>query len=91
LVRFCNEARPFISDRVQHANSFGNAIKAEFRDISSISPELPTLPDMRRSISDRARAVTKDFDVMTKNKLVDKEADFHEFMSFLGRLLKPVK
>ncbi len=85
IVRFCNEKKPFISDRVRYANSFGEAITSELRNIENRSPILPELPNMRRL---RSSVLADNFKPMTKESLSDKKADFHEFMSFLRRVVK---
>lgn len=87
LVRFCNEARPFLSDRVNSAHDMGPALSAALRTISSEPPALPSLPDMRRTAP--VKTAAKNFEKMTKGKLSSRDADFHDFLSFLGRAVKP--
>jgi phospholipase C len=90
LLRFCNQTRPFISDRVEYANSFGGALRSEPKTKVTNSPALPTLPDMRSSTRNKNLTLNSKFEPMTKAKLHGEDADFHEFMSFLRRTVKPL-
>ncbi|MBC7934274.1 MAG: hypothetical protein H7Y86_02790 [Rhizobacter sp.] len=90
LIRFCGASKPFLSDRVHAAHDLGGALTSRLRSIDEHSPHLPSLPDMRRRNAARASA-PHDFEMMTRSKLSSKDADFHDFLAFLGRRVKPVK
>lgn len=85
LVRFCNEKRPFLSDRVKYANHFGPALTDEYRTVATQSPILASFSNVRRPTS---LVKVDKFLPTTKEKLSNDDADFHEFMSFLSRTVK---
>jgi phospholipase C len=91
LARFCGAQKPYISQRVKYANSLERAITSEFREIKSEPGPLPSLPDNRSRARRSASTLNNNFDIMTKQKISGESADFHEFMSFLGRTVRPYK
>lgn len=88
LIKFCGDFKPFLSDRVNVAHDLGNALKSRFRTIETASPVLPTLPDMKKNDATIPKPIKK-IKRMTKAKLSGKGADFHDFLAFLGRTVKP--
>jgi phospholipase C len=89
LIRFCGDSRPFMSDRVNHAYGLGGALNSEFRNVQENSPSLPTLPDMRTFGQTRTFRPQTKFKIMSKKDLTSKDADFHDYLAFLGRMVKP--
>jgi phospholipase C len=88
LIKFCGEFKPFLSDRVNVAHDLGSALKSTRRSIDTSSPDLPTLPDMKKPKTLKPQIIKKN-QTMTKSKLSGKGADFHDFLAFLGRTVKP--
>ncbi len=82
LIRFCGKERPFLSDRVHHAYDLGAALTlATPRDIQT-SP--PNLPKLRASKGKR-----KERPIIRKSQITGENADFHEIMAVLSRMVKP--
>ncbi|MGV9012221.1 MAG: phospholipase C [Flavobacteriales bacterium] len=82
VERFCPTAKPFLSDRVSAAGHFGKALtRPAPRDTGLIEPVLQRPPTVKSGL----RMRTKFF---SKADLTKPGADFHEFMTVLGRMTR---
>ncbi len=85
-----------MSDRVNAANNLGEALIGDLRTNIKASPkigndpdDIPPLPNMRKKIT--PATFQKKIKRMNEEKLSSKDADFHDFLAFLGRTVKPFK
>lgn len=90
LIRFCGKDSAFMSDRVNYAFDLGGALKEAHRNITAEPPKLLDLKEKKFTKSKLLQNM-KNFKIMSKTDLFDKSFDFHEYMSFLGRMVKPFK
>lgn len=81
LERFCPDTKPFMSDRVRAASHFGKALSlTEPRRITD-APAAMARPAVRAAL----RMRTKYFQ---KSDFTKPDADWHEFMTVLGRMTR---
>ncbi|HOY04227.1 MAG TPA: alkaline phosphatase family protein [Saprospiraceae bacterium] len=90
LIKFCGKDSAFMSDRVNFAFNLGGALTQPRRNVTARPEDLPVLDEMKYSKSKLLQNM-KSFKAMTKADVHDKPFDFHEYMSFLGRMVKPLK
>jgi len=84
LNRFCADNKPFLSDRVAHAADLGSALSlASPRSIPANPPNLPNLPEPA------AGAAISTMRIIRKAQLSRDDADWHDFMEVLARLVRP--
>ena len=84
LERFCPENKPFMSDRVSASEHFGKVLTlTQPRTDNPSMPDLPPLPGGRR------RPPVNRF--FSKAALTRDDADWHDFMQVLGRIVPAPK
>ncbi|MFM2394129.1 MAG: hypothetical protein RLZZ546_2111, partial [Bacteroidota bacterium] len=89
LIKFCGKESAFLSDRIEYAFDLGGALTEDLRTITSDPPTL--LNFLMRYTPKKLSEMSKSFKKMTKEDMYSDQADFHELISFLGRMTKPVK
>jgi len=82
LVRFCGNKHPFLSDRVHASGTFAPALSRE-----TLRTDIDASPSLRRPAPfGGTRAQRERY--FTKGAITKHDADWHEFMSVLGRMTR---